>query len=669
MAKTTPKVILSRSRDIPFEKLVLSQSNVRHVQGGISIEQLAESIAQRTLLQSLSVRAILDADGKETGMFEVPAGGRRFRALELLVKQKRMSRTQPVPCVVRADGIAEDDSLAENLERAELHPLDQFRAFQALKDKGLDDEEIAARQFVSVNVVKQRLRLAAVSPKLLDHYAEGDLTLEQLMAFTIVHDHSRQEQVWAGLANGWNKQPYHIRRLLTEGAVNASDRRAVYIGIDAYLAAGGVVSRDLFEPDQGGWLEDPALLERLVRQKLEGEADATRMEGWRWVETAIDFPYGHTAGLRQLHGEIVELSEDESRASEALREEYDRLQIEHGGADELPEEVDVRLAEIETALEAFADRPLRYVPAEVARAGVFVSLDANGHPRIQRGYVRAEDEPAAAPDVPGGEDTSERASTTSLVNGVDGTSENEQADEDGDGVLRPLSDRLKLELSAHRTLALRDAVAGDPEVAFRVALHAVVLATFYPSRLSETCLELSLRSTAFATQAPGLSDCASAVSIEQRRDAWRARLPEKADALWDALGTFDDAERGALFAHCIALGINAQHETWSQSSGRARSADQIAGAVELNMAAAGWAPTVDTYLGRVPKARILEAVRQVKGEREAKSIEHLKKPEMALQAELLLSGSGWLPEPLRTVPLSESAGGAEAEPSVAVAAE
>jgi ParB family chromosome partitioning protein len=80
-------------RDIPFNKLVLSQSNVRRVKAGVSIEQLAESIAQRTLLQSLSVRAVVDAENQETGMFEVPAGGRRYRALELLVKQKRMAKT------------------------------------------------------------------------------------------------------------------------------------------------------------------------------------------------------------------------------------------------------------------------------------------------------------------------------------------------------------------------------------------------------------------------------------------------------------------------------------------------------------------------------------------------------------------------------------------------
>src|SRR5262245_17937564 len=151
------KITLSPSRDIPFNKLVLSQSNVRRVKAGVSIEQLAESIAQRTLLQSLNVRAVVEGEGNETGVFEVPAGGRRYRALELLVKQKRMAKTQAVPCVVREGGIAEDDSLAENDERVGLHPLDQFRAFKTLSDAGLNEEDIAARHFVTPAIVKQRL--------------------------------------------------------------------------------------------------------------------------------------------------------------------------------------------------------------------------------------------------------------------------------------------------------------------------------------------------------------------------------------------------------------------------------------------------------------------------------------------------------------------------------
>ena len=166
MTTALSKITLSASRNIPFNKLVLSQSNVRRLKAGVSIEELAEDIARRTLLQSLNVRPVLDAKGAETGMFEIPAGGRRYRALELLVKQKRLAKTAPVPCVVRdpaTDILGEDDSLAENIQRAPLHPLDQFRAFLALREKGRSEEDIAAAFFVGVNVVKQRLRLASVS--------------------------------------------------------------------------------------------------------------------------------------------------------------------------------------------------------------------------------------------------------------------------------------------------------------------------------------------------------------------------------------------------------------------------------------------------------------------------------------------------------------------------
>ena len=96
MATSVQKITLSSSRDIPFNKLVLSQSNVRRVKAGVSIEELAEDIARRGLLQGLNVRAVVDVDGVETGMYEIPAGGRRYRALELLVKQKRMMKTQPM---------------------------------------------------------------------------------------------------------------------------------------------------------------------------------------------------------------------------------------------------------------------------------------------------------------------------------------------------------------------------------------------------------------------------------------------------------------------------------------------------------------------------------------------------------------------------------------------
>ncbi|PZQ37605.1 MAG: DNA-binding protein, partial [Phenylobacterium zucineum] len=261
---------LSRSRDIPFNKLLLSQSNVRRTKAGVSIEELADDIARRTLLHGLSVRPVLDAGGAETGMFEVPAGGRRYRALELLVKRKRLARNALVPCVVRTEGLAEEDSLAENVQRAPLHALDQFRAFQAMVDKGLPEEEIAVAFTTTAAVVRQRLRLAAVAPALLDVYAEDGMTLDQLMAFTVNPDPERQVQVWGAIQKTYNREPYQIRRMLTEGAVRASDRRAQFV-LAPYQEAGGAIMRDLFEADQGGWLQDPALLDRLVLEGLERE--------------------------------------------------------------------------------------------------------------------------------------------------------------------------------------------------------------------------------------------------------------------------------------------------------------------------------------------------------------------------------------------------------------
>ena len=120
-----------------------------------------------------------------------------MQALQLLVKQKKLAKNAPVPCIVRTEGFVEADSLAENTEREALHPLDQFRAFAALADKGEGEETIAAAFGVSTAVVKQRLRLANASPLLLQAYEDDDITLDQLMAFCLVDDHKRQEEVFA----------------------------------------------------------------------------------------------------------------------------------------------------------------------------------------------------------------------------------------------------------------------------------------------------------------------------------------------------------------------------------------------------------------------------------------------------------------------------------------
>ncbi|MCF3947805.1 ParB/RepB/Spo0J family partition protein [Acidiphilium iwatense] len=667
MAKTVQKITLSASRDIPFNQLVLSQANVRRIKAGVSIEELALDIARRSLLQSLTVRPVLDADGAETGMFEIPAGGRRFRALELLVKQKRLGRTAPIPCVVRTEGTAEEDSLAENVQRAPLHPLDQFRAFLTLREKGLSEEEIAAAFFVAVTVVKQRLRLAAVLPKLLDVYAEDGMTLDQLMAFTVSPDHERQEQVWEAIQRSYNKEPYQIRRLLTEGAVRSSDKRAQYAGA-AYAAAGGAVMRDLFQPDEGGWLQDAGLLQRVACETLEHDATVIRAEGWKWVEVAIDFPYGHTYGLRLIAGEQPPLTEAEGAKIEALRAEAEQLEEAHANQDELPEAVERRLNEIETALIAIEARPVIYDAADIARAGAFVSIDGSGRLRVERGYVRAEDEPPVAePELsdPDGDsfssgDTRQEADDDEGAGSQhgphsdaahaaprgDGATSQLEAPEEDEGI-RPIPDRLLTELTAYRTLALRDVLGADPATAFLALLHVLCLKLFYRYG-SDSCLEIEPKSVMFGNHAPGLTDTPLAARVDARHRSWAEQLPEDAGTLWDALLAFDTDSREALFAHCVSLTINAVNEAWSRRPKAIAHADRLADAVSLDMVATGgWEPTVDNFLGRVTKARILEAVREVRGDALAQSIDHLKKGEMAVRAEELLAGTGWLPEPLR----------------------
>ena len=652
MPKSVAKIALSSSRDIPFNRLVLSQANVRRIKAGVSIEELAEDIARRTLLQSLTVRPILDDKGAETGMFEVPAGGRRFRALELLVKQKRLARTAPIPCVVRTEGLAEEDSLAENIQRAPLHPLDQFRAFLTLREKGKSEEEIAAAFFVSVAVVRQRLRLAAVSTTLLDVYAEDGMTLDQLMSFTVNPDHVRQEQVWEALQRSYTKEPHQIRRMLTEGAVRASDKRAQFVGVEAYEAAAGVILRDLFNSDDGGWLQDPGLLDRLVMEKLDGDAEAIRAEGWKWVEVAPDFPYGHTYNLRRLAGEQRPLTEEETAAHDALRAEFDKLEERYAEANEIPEEIDQRLSEIETALAALEERPVVFDPAEIARAGAFVSIDGSGALRIERGYVRPEDEPPVAPpeDGTGDGDAEEDGAGTAPApdndpaDKVDAASDEPSEEDEG---VRPIPDRLVTELTAHRTLALRNALANDPDTAFVAALHVLCLKLFYRYAL-DSCLEIEPKSAMFGGQAPGLADTASAKAIDARHAAWAAQLPREPATLWDALMAFDHDSRQALFAHCVSLTVNAVSETYNRRPKAIAHADRIAQAVALDMAAVGWRPTVDSYLGRITKGRIVEAVGEAKGDRAAERICPLKKAEMAKAAEDLFIGAGWLPEPLRT---------------------
>jgi ParB family chromosome partitioning protein len=288
---------------------------------------------------------------------------------------------------------------------------------------------------------------------------------------------------------------------------------------------------------------------------------------------------------------------------------------------------------------------------------VFVSIDSSGALHVERGYVRPEDEePVAAGDSEEAEEdaSANRTGTAARPNGASAISHGgssppghspAESEEEDEGV-RPLSDRLMAELTAHRTLALREAVANDPDTAFLAMLHALCLKLFYRFGL-DSCLEVEAKSVLFGAQIEGLADMPYATAIDARHGTWSAQLPKDTAGLWDVLSGLDSDSRQALFAHCVGLTINATCQPYDRRPKAIAHAGRVAETVQLDMAAAGWRPTVAGYLGRVTKAQILEAVREAKGEQAAQLIEDLKKADMAREAERLLEGSGWLPEPLR----------------------
>jgi ParB family transcriptional regulator, chromosome partitioning protein len=215
---------------IPLNKLKKSPNNARKTpHSEASVEAYAASIAAKGILQNLVVEPELDADGAATGFYFVTIGEGRRLAQLLRVKRKEIKKTEPIRCIVDTANDPHEISLDENVTRENMHPADQFEAFKKLaEERGYGAEEIAARFGVTPHVVRQRLRLGAVSPRLMQAYRNGDLALDQLMAFAITEDHARQEAAFERLS--YNRDASTIRRMLTETHVAATDRRAVFVG-------------------------------------------------------------------------------------------------------------------------------------------------------------------------------------------------------------------------------------------------------------------------------------------------------------------------------------------------------------------------------------------------------------------------------------------------------
>jgi ParB family chromosome partitioning protein len=641
-------------RFIPLNKLKKSPKNARKTpHSEASIEAYAASIAAKGILQNLVVEPELDANGAATGFYFVTIGEGRRLAQLLRVKRKEIKKTEPIRCVIDTANDPHEISLDENVTRESMHPADQFEAFKKLaEERGFSAEEIAARFGVTPHVVRQRLRLGAVSPKLMQIYRDGGLTLDQLMAFAITEDHERQEAAFERLSH--NREPYAIRRLLTETNIPAQDRRARFVGLEAYEMAGGTILRDLFSEDQEGYLEDVVLLDRLTKEKLEGIAVAVvETEGWKWAEAFLDYPHSH--GLRRSYPDTVELSPEDAAAYEAAQAAFAALSEQYESAEELPDEIDERFGELEAEIERLETKRQAHNPEVVARSGVFVILNHDGSLRIERGFVRREDE---LPEESGA--GSGVGSVEDRDIGHDGDDDRSHSMNEHDtSTGKALSDTLIRDLTAHRTLGLRLALGEQPDVALIAIIHAMVAQTFYHQDTS--CLDFRPSCVALATHAEGIEDTPAAKALADRHDRWAAQLPKSPSDLWGFVVALDYDSRMALFAHCAALTVFAVKVPWEKKPRAWATADTLATVVSLDMTA-HWSPTVRSYFGRVTKDGIMSAVREAVGVEAAERIASMKKDAMAEAAEQLLAGIGWLPAIMRTSTVN-SISDAETSPS------
>jgi ParB family transcriptional regulator, chromosome partitioning protein len=607
---------------IPLDRLKKSPKNARKTpHRPEDIAALAASIHAKGLLQPPVVEPEVDEAGAPTGHFLVTIGEGRRQAQLLRVKQKRIKKTEPIRCRIDTENDAYEISLDENVTRFAMHPADQFEAFQRLaQERGFGPEEIAARFGVTAAVVRQRLKLASVSPRLIQTYRDDGMSLEQVMAFTLTDDHARQEGLWESLPQ-WDRDPQAIRRHLTRDRVRATDIRAVFVGVEAYQEAGGVIERDLFTDDRGGYFADPTLLDRLVREKLERLAAEALADGWKWVAFEPDY------GLARLTPEVRDPTAEEDERLAELVGEREALQEGH---DEWDDEAEARWTQIEAEVQALQAARRGFSPEAKARAGGFITVGRDGRAVVDLGYVRAEDLPSEDGVSP---DHSDEEPVPVAKSKEPGRS--------------PLSDKLVADLTAHRTLALQDALAQNPDVAFVEVLHLLTAASFGRRHETATCLQLRTDAPFLDRHAPGIAESRAGCAVRERHEAWETRITETGGDLRTFVAGLSRNEAMALLAHCVSLTVNGVEMTDRGSWGAGRPGDALAIALSLDMSAY-WTPTAETYFSRVSKGRILEAVTEAISEDAARRLGTAKKADMAEAAEQLVAGTGWLPEPLRT---------------------
>lgn len=637
-------------QEIALNKLVLSPRNMRKT-GEVNVSDLVASFRTTgKIRQNLNVLPQMKGK-KPTGLYEVVAGGRRFRAAMVLAEAGEVPADWPIPCAVVTPEEVEEVTLTENYARLPVHQADTFAAFAKLAAMGLSERQIADRYNIEEARVVRTLRLAKVSPRLFEMFCRDELNFDQMAALTLTEDHDLQERI--AMRDGKPLSAWQIREALTTAEVPANDRRAAFVSLDAYREAGGMVRVDLFSDRYGGgYLTDSGLLERLALAKLEAERPAIEAEGWAWVEVATSFDYSLSNTFARIYPERAPLSAEVQAQVDELTAKLEELTEAADYGDEEAEAISELEGQI-AALESSGAES--YEPAKLALAGAYIIIDGESAVRIERGLVRPADKRALAA-------LQKAAEADDAERGGDGAAE--QA-----GKAKPdYSAALTANLTSHRTLALRVELAKRPDVALIAAVHSLLLVTHYSRNALNSCTRrpgdspLILSGRDWQSPDPfkngeDLAASPAAQALDALHAEHQAKLPESPRELWDHLAQATQAELLGYLAYATADSLVAVQAPGLLPAERAATVSKMATAVGLDMAD-HWTPSAASYFSKVSKAQILEAITEGASADAAAQLAGLKKGDLAQEAEKRLEGRRWLPALLRTGEAAEAVQGA-----------
>ncbi len=588
-------------QQIEIKHLDRSPLNVRKTDSHAAMEELKASIIAHGLMQNLVV-----VPAKKKGKFEVIAGGRRLESLKQLQTEGKLPDDHAVPCRIADPAEAAELSLAENTVREAMHPADEFEAFAALIGKGNTAAQAAQRFGVDEKHVLKRLKLGRVASELLAAYRAEEISLESLEAFTVTDDQKRQVNVFKSL-QGWQRDSAsHIRKCLTDKMVESDDKLAIFVGLEAYAAAGGKAKADLFEDTS--YLEDGALLQRLAGAKLDLVGEQLKAEGWGWVAVSIESDYSFASRLGHIRatpfGAPEELlaekkkNEDEIAAlDKAIDAAWDTEdEDEQARLDEKKDEAEERLNELEEKLEGF----VTFDPDEMKLAGCYVTLSHNGELRVEKGLVKTEDK--------------RKLPTT----GTD--DEDESSPKEKPLYASPLFE----DLQAFRTYAARLELAKHPQIAFN--LMAFTMAVGVLRARPSTGPEISLTRQ---FPKPKIGDI---TKLEQQWEAVEKSLSlkwlkEKSEvAQFRAFQQLTADEKFAILAYCTGEALRPRQfvaDAKPTDCAYEEALAQTGGDV-----AAYWRPTQYNFLNRIGKEQLLSVGGETLGDDWSKSHRNDKKTQM-----------------------------------------